>query len=306
MAGFPTATGHTNWSGTQIATIWASVLLTFFYQTTCLAQITTTEFESQIEKFGDTLRIRTLPTPVIHDYVKGMELEVDELEPGYVDLVIDKGLYHNYILDSVDIKQMDYDAMSKWAAHISQFFKIEMDRRVLQDIYADADAHNKGATAGLESGDINLGVSGTPLALTKTNIIDKITECGVVLDEQNIPNEGRFIVLPARTCGLIKQSDLKDASLTGDGQSILRNGRIGMIDRFEIYMSNAIASVTDTHKCFNALFGHKKATAWATQLVENKQYEPEKRFGKGNKQMAAYGYEVVHSDALGHLYYYHA
>jgi hypothetical protein len=96
--------------------------------------------------------------------------------------------------------------------------------------------------------------------------------------------------------------------MTGDALSPLRNGRIGMIDRFQIFMSNALSSVTDGggKTAVNGLFGHKKATAWATQLVENKQYEPEKRFGKGNKQMAAYGYKVVHSDALGHAYFYYA
>ena len=47
---------------------------------------------------------------------------------------------------------------------------------------------------------------------------------GTVLDEANCPEGDRFLVIPAKMAGLIKQSDLKDASITGDGSTPLRNG----------------------------------------------------------------------------------
>ena len=61
---------------------------------------------------------------------------------------------------------------------------------------------------------------------------------GTVLDEANCPEQNRFLVIPAKMAGLIKQSDLKDASITGDGSTPLRNGRLGMIDRFTVYVSH--------------------------------------------------------------------
>lgn len=41
----------------------------------------------------------------------------------------------------------------------------------------------------------------TPVVVNKDNILDMISQCAAVLDEQNIPQEGRFISFPV----LIKQ-----------------------------------------------------------------------------------------------------
>ena len=63
---------------------------------------------------------------------------------------------------------------------------------------------------------------------------------GIVLDEANCPETGRKLVVPAWFAGQVKKSELKDASLSGDSVSIARNGRLGIIDRFEVYVSNLL------------------------------------------------------------------
>ncbi|MBA1914630.1 hypothetical protein, partial [Escherichia coli] len=63
---------------------------------------------------------------------------------------------------------------------------------------------------------------------------------GQVLDEQNIPEVGRWAVMPAWAGRMIKQSELRQAYLSGDSVSMLRNGRLGMVDRFTIYISNLL------------------------------------------------------------------
>ena len=65
-----------------------------------------------------------------------------------------------------------------------------------------------------------------------------------VMFEQNIPETGRWLVIPAWLAAMIKKSELRDVSLSGDGASMLRNGRLGMIDRFTLYMSNLLPSGT--------------------------------------------------------------
>ena len=74
----------------------------------------------------------------------------------------------------------------------------------------------------------------------KIEIIDLLVRLGQVLDEKNIPRDGRWVVIPAWLSAQIKMSELRDASLTGDGTSILRNGRLGVVDRFTIYVSNLL------------------------------------------------------------------
>ena len=85
--------------------------------------------------------------------------------------------------------------------------------------------------------------------ITASNILEKTLDMSKALDELNIPEEGRFIVLSPEFVSLLKQSELRQAYLTGDATSPLRNGQVGMIDRFTVYQSNLLltpASGTDS------------------------------------------------------------
>ena len=234
--------------------------------------------------------------------MKGQALKTERPESPSVELLIDKGEYFSFTLDDIDKKQSDLTLMNKWSEDASEQMKIVIDTNILGDVYADAHAQNKGLTAGRKSASFNLGVTGTPLTVTKTNILDTIVDCGTVLDEQNVPEQGRFMVFPAWMCGLLKKSDLKDASLTGDGASVLRNGRIGMIDRFTIYLSNNVDTVTDTVTCYNTIFGHKSAITFASQLTEMETLRAESTFGDIVRGLQVYGYKTLKTEALGHLY----
>ena len=111
----------------------------------------------------------------------------------------------------------------------SEQMKIKIDQRVLTDMLPGIGASNKGATAGQQSAAFNLGTTGSPLTVTKdgasatTSVVDLIVDMGTVLDEANVPESDRFLIIPARMAGLIKKSELKDASLTGDSVTPVRS-----------------------------------------------------------------------------------
>ena len=303
--GVPSASGHPTYSGTFIPEIWSGKLVEKFYDATVFGEIANTDYEGEIKAYGDKVTIRTIPTIVIRDYVAGQNLIHQRPDSAPVELKIDRGKYFDFVCDDVMRKQMDLNFMEGWSTDASEQMKIEIDGLVLNAIYADADAQNKGATAGAKSASFNLGVSGTPIGLTKTNILDYLVDLGTVLDEQNRPNTDRWLVLPAWACGLIKKSDLKDASLTGDGQSVLRNGRIGMIDRWTIYMSNNYTSVTDgAFTAYHVVFGHKSALTFAAQMVNMETLRAESTFGDIVRGLNVFGFEVVHPKSMGDFYVY--
>jgi len=300
---FPVQAPFPQLSGTYIPTLYASMLLIEFYKASVFGDISTTEHEGQLKKFGDTLKIRSLPEIIISDYTKGANLNYQTPEGGEIDLLIDKGKYWAMRFNALDVKQMDIDHIQKWAEHASAKQKVAIDGDVLGNIYTEAASENKGSNAGLESGNINLGETGSSLSLTKTNIVDHIVNAGVVLDEQNVPDENRWFTLPAWACALIKTSELKDASLTGDGQSTLRNGMVGMIDRFKIYSTNNLSKVVDGGTSVtNAMFGWKGATAFASQMTATETLKNPNDFGDLMRSLQAYGYKVIKPDAMGHFY----
>lgn len=240
----------------------------------------------------------------INTYVKGQKLNYEKQESTPIELLIDKGFYWAFTVDRVDKVQSDIRLMEIFSQDAAEQLKIKMDQTVLQDIYSSVHASNKGLTAGVKSASLNLGVSGTPLALTTTNILDVIVDCGIALDEQNIPEDGRFIVVPPWMVGLIKKSDLKDASMTGDPKSPLRNGLIGMIDRFKIFVSNNLKTATDGSTCYHCVFGIPYATTFASQITETESLKAESTFGDLVRGLQVFGYKVIKPEALGDLYVY--
>lgn len=299
----PTAAGTPQNSGTLIPEIWSAKLLHKFYANTVMAAIANTDYEGEIANQGDKVIIRTVPDIEIHDYVKHQPLQIQHPETGLVELEIAHAHYFNVAIDDIDKFQSDIAFMEKWTEDGGKQLKIFQDRRVLGDVYADADAANQGATAGKLTAGFNLGTAGTPLALTKDNVLDFIVDLGTVLDEQDIPDEMRKIVLPAWATALIKKSDLKDASLAGDGTSILRNGRVGMVDRFEIYQSNLLSSVVDgANRAFNALACHREALTYAAQITKSEVVKAESTFGHFARGLLVYGYKVKNPEAMVHAY----
>lgn len=302
---FPRAPGWRNIGSDLmrfIPKIYSGKMLVEYYDTTVLSHISNTDYEGEIKKFGDTVYIRSRPAITIRDYKKGQALVNEQPESTAVELTIDKGKYWSFVTEDLDQVQSDIKNFVQICTEEgAEALKTTIDSLVLGDIYADPHASNQGATAGVRSKDVNLGALNAPVELTKSNILDVIVQCGQVLDEQNVPDAGRYMILPPSFCTLIKTGDLKDASLTGDAKSPIRTSVLGTIDRFTIYPSNLLTknATDDATEC---LFGHKDAFTFATQLIMAKMQDNPDGFGMLHRGLNVFGYKVVKPEALGCLH----
>ena len=307
---FPAGSANPNpaYSGTFIPEIWSGKLIEKFYASTVLAAISNTDYEGEIRSHGDKVKIRTKPTITIRNYEAGLNLQVERPSSNVVELLIDKGKYFNTILDDVMRIQSDIDQMGLWSDDVGEQMKIVIDTDVLLNILGQAAAANRGTTAGAISAGINLGVTGTPVVLVprapaagEVEIVDMIVRLGQVLDEQNIPEQGRWIVMPAWVASMVKRSELRDASLTGDGASILRNGRLGMIDRFTIYASNLLPNGVAGGLAAGEWViyaGHAHGLTFASQMTEMETMRSEFTFGNIMRGLQVFGYKVLDGKAL--------
>jgi hypothetical protein len=296
---FATSPGHPSYTGNFIPEIWSGKLIENFYDATVLAVIANTDYEGEIKAHGDTVNIRTTPELTIKDYVKGQTLSIENPDKPKLQLLIDKGKYFAAVEDDVDQVQSDIAMMDAWSKDASERMKIVIDTDVLGNIATDVPSANKGLTAGEQTLAIDLGVTGTANALTTSNVLTEIINHGTVLDEANVPEQDRWMVIPAKMAGLIKQSDLKDASITGDGSSPLRNGRLGMIDRFMLYVShNLPLSATGVSGEFTIFSGHKKGLTFASQMTNMETLRSESTFGDIIRGLQVYGYKVVKPEAI--------
>ena len=167
-----------------VPVIYSGKLLKKFYDATVLSEIANTDYEGEIKQMGDQVIIRSVPDITVRPYKNGQTLTNEQPESTVVTLNINKGDYWSFVTKKVDDKQTDIKSyVEKWTEDASSRLKIAIDTAVLGDVYADADAANMGAAAGVKSGDINLGTTGTPVVLTKADVLDYIVDCGTVLDE---------------------------------------------------------------------------------------------------------------------------
>jgi hypothetical protein len=297
------------YSGTYIPEIWSGKLLQKFYATTVLAAISNTDYEGEIKNHGDKVIIRQIPTLTINDYSATGPITIERPSSNVLNLLIDKGKYFAAILDDVMRIQADIDLLDMWADDASEQLKIKIDQQVLAAIPADVSTDNKGATAGKISDNINLGATGAPITIGPADasgivgIMSLLVDLGVVLDEQNIPETGRWVLLPAWAVGMLLKSDVRAAHIMGDATSAFRNGRVGELARFTVYQTNLLPTAVEATKTATwMLAGHSHGLTFASQLTEMEALRVESTFGTLMRGLQVYGFKVIDGTAIAAAY----
>ena len=178
---------------------------------------------------------------------------------------------------------------------------------------------NSGSGSGTVYGGTATAGSGLNAASYR-GVLDFIIDAGLVLDEQRCPETGRWIVLPAWAAALIKRSAFQQAYLTGDAVSIARNGRLGMIDRFTVYVSNLLpvgsgagagtAGATSAAAGglgatlaageYAVYFGHAMGLSFASQLTKVETLRSESTFGTLMRGLQVWGFAVINPTLIGY------
>jgi hypothetical protein len=305
----PAAPGMPDYTATgpsaNIPWIFSKKTVVKFYDQSVIPQISNTDYEGEIKAAGDKVIINTVPDVLIRWYVKGGTTVWQQAQSAKTELDIDKAADFAFVMDKIDIKQFAVKMMDKLSADAAEQMKIFIDTYELSVLYTSASAVNQGTTAGRKSSRYNLGVTGSPIVLSKTNIVDYIMMCEAVADEQNWPYTGRWMVLPTWATFYLNTSELKDASLTGEAQSnLIRGGRRGKLGNFTLYASNLYTGISDGGNTnYPIMFGHMSGITFAAQLTEMEFFEKlETTFGSGMKGLQVWGCDVIKSEALGVLY----
>lgn len=263
-----------------IPEVFSKLLQAKFYSKSILPEISNTDYEGEISGQGDKVTVRTVPAVTINDYAG--TITTQELTTAKVEMNIDKAKYYSFKVDDVLSAQADINMLEAASTDASEGMRIAVETDVLSSAVT-------GATT-----------IGAQTTITSSNILEEILTLSKTLDELNIPEEGRFIVLSPEFISMLKQSELRQAYLTGDATSPLRNGLVGMVDRFKVFQSNMVytpAAGGDagyTH----VLAGHPKALSFASQFTNTETVRMESTFGDQVRGLKVYGSKVIVPDAL--------
>lgn len=302
----------TAYSGTFNPTLWSGKLAQKFYAASVFGEIANTDWQGEIANFGDNVIINTIPSITIRDYSVGQNLTYEVPAPSTITLSIDKGKYFGVNVPDVLEVQSKPRLFNMFTDDAAQQMKIAIDRDVLGGVFDQGDSANMGSTAGAISGAYDLGTDASPVTLTAANILESITALSSVLDEQNVPETDRWLVITPAERQLLMNSNLAQAQFMGDGTSVLRNGRIGQIDRFTVYVSNLLPRAAadqdwvggadvGTMKRHAIIAGHKSAITFASQIAKVEDLPNPNDFGRLVRGLNVYGYKVVQDDGLALL-----
>jgi hypothetical protein len=309
-----------SYSGAFIPTLWSGKLLAKFYQNTMLSEIANTDYEGELKNQGDTIRIRLAPSISISDYTVGQNLSYEVPTPIFQDMQVNKGKYFGVQVNDVLAYQSDMNLMNMFTEDAAKQLKIAIENEVFFNnmVTEGPAAANEGATAGAISAAYNLGTDVTPIdQATPENVLKGILRMSTVLDEQNVPEDGRWLVISPFDRHLLMQSNIAQAYFTGDAQSTIRSGKIGMLDRFTVYVSNLlprgaagkalVAGLTDpatggavaSAKARRLMVaGTKAAMSFAMTVNKTEPLRNQTDFGDIVRGLAVYGRKTVKPEAL--------
>lgn len=309
-----------SYSGAFIPTLWSGKLLAKFYQNTMLTEVCNTTYEGELKNQGDTIRIRLAPSITISDYTSGMDLSYEVPTPSYQDMQVNKGKYFGVQVNDVLAYQSDMDLMNMFTEDAAKQLKIAIENEVFfrSFVTEGPNASNEGATAGAISAAYNLGTDLVPVDdSAPANVLNAILRMSSVLDEQNVPEDGRFLIISPYDRHILMQSNIAQAYFTGDNASTLRTGKIGMLDRFTVYVSNLLpkgaagkalvsglaatstgATLTDAVARRTMIAGTKDAVSFAMTVNRTEPLRNQNDFGDIVRGLAVYGSKVTKNEAL--------
>lgn len=270
-----------------IPEVWAARLLSALQKSLVFAQpgIANRDYEGEISDAGDTVRITSISDPTIGNYTpNSTTITPEELTDAQRTLVIDQAKYFAFKVDDVDARQAKGNVMPEAMARAAYKLRDEVDRYIAA-FYTSVPSAN------------DLGTVSVVAATPQDFYDDVLVPLAVLLDEANVPTEGRWTVIPPWLHGRAQRDDrFVDASKSGTTET-LRNGFVGRAAGFDIFKSNNVVNSTgDDYEVLAG--GGNMAISYAEQINKVEAYRPESSFSDAVKGLHLWGSKVIRPEAL--------
>jgi len=206
------------------------------------------DFEGDIRSAGDTVHIIDITDPSISDYVADADITIENLTDAELTLSVNQAKSFSFQMDDIHKVQGNNSAglMAKAMERSGAGLANAADTYIAAQMAL-------GASAGL----------GVIDATTSTNVYDLlIVPTAVALDEADVPDEGRFIVLPPAAYGKLLL-DSRFVKANESGTMALHNGAVGSAGGLEVLKSNNAPQANRGSITATTTSGSKNLTAAA-------------------------------------------
>ena len=292
-----------------LPSIYSRKVLNFFRKSSVVEAITNTDYAGEISAYGDSVKIIKEPVISVSDYTRNTDTTETRLTDQEINLVVDSAKAFKFIVDDIESNMSHVNFKEVATSSAAYALRDSYDAAVIANMFSGvstsspdhvigADAAAATQTMGQHQGGSN-SIDLTGSDGTGTDPLDVMAFMAKLLDEQNVPEEGRWFVAPPAWYEQLSQSGSKLMSVDFNaGQGSIRNGLVssGKLRGFDMYKSNNIAAPSTAGG--KVLAGHISSTATAQTIISTETLRDPTSFGDIVRGLHVYGSKVLRPEAL--------
>ena len=291
--------------------VYSKQVLNFFRKASVAEAITNTDYAGEIAGFGDTVRIIKEPSLTVYQYERGQDVTSTKLTDQEVSLIVDTANAFKFIVDDIETNMSHVNFRDVATSSAAYALRDAFDEGVIAAMFSGVSASSPNHVLGSDNatdlaagtfdgtGNLDIGFDSS-----EHDPIDVMGRMARLLDEQNVPEEGRWFLAGPDFYEVLASSSSKLLSVDYNaGQGSIRNGLVssGLLRGFNMYKSNNIASTSNAAgKC---ICGHISSTATAQTITSTEVIRDPDSFGDIVRGLHVYGAKVLRGEALVSAFY---
>jgi len=302
-------TGQTN--SFFLPKIYSKKVLNFFRKASVVEAITNTDYSGEINAYGDSVKIIKEPVITVYQYERGADVTKTALTDQETSLVVDTANAFKFIVDDIETSMSHVNFKEVAASSAAYALRDAFDEGVIATMFAGVSASSPNHILGSDSatdlaagtfdgtGNLDIG-----FGTDEHDPLDIMAYMARLLDEQDIPEEGRWFLAPPSFYEQLGQSSSKLMSVDFNaGQGSIRNGLVssGKLRGFDMYKSNNVA--TPSNAAGKILGGHMSSTATAQTITSTEVLRDPDSFGDICRGLHVYGSKVLRPEAMVSAFY---
>jgi len=291
--------------------VYSKQVLNFFRKASVAEAITNTDYAGEIASFGDSVRIIKEPEITVYTYERGANVTQTKLTDQEITLIVDTANAFKFIVDDIETNMSHVNFRDTATSSAAYALRDAFDEGVIASMFSGVSASSPNHVLGSDSatdlasgtfdgtGNLDIGFDSS-----EHDPIDVLGHMARLLDEQNVPEEGRWFLASPDFYEVLASSSSKLLSVDYNaGQGSIRNGLVtsGLLRGFNMYKSNNIADTSNAAgKC---IAGHISSTATAQTITSTEVIRDPDSFGDIVRGLHVYGTKVLRGEALVSAFY---
>lgn len=264
-----------------IPEVWSAAILEALRAKLVFPSLCNRDYEGDIREAGDTVHITGYNDVTVHKYMRGQAITVDDAtDKEAAVLKIDQSDYFAFKVNDIDKTQAKADLTGKLtnSAAYNMMKNVENYISNLMDTAVSTPAKTVAV--------------GTP-----ADAYLAVVEAGRKLDVQNVPDEGRWLVVSPDFYALLLQ-DSRFIEGTEAGHNTLLNGVVGQVRGFTVVKSNNVPRKSASPDTQSILAGTNAAVTFAQQVSKVEAMRMQTDFADMVRGLNLYGAKVIRPECL--------